>query len=56
MTKDIIKFPVVKRSPEAPLSEREIIRDAILTAVNMVALGLARISQTKRCIGAENLG
>ena len=40
MTAEIITFPVAKRSPEGPLRYAEIIRDTILTAVNMKALGL----------------
>ena len=40
MTAEIIAFPIAKRPPERPLQKREIIRDAILTAVNMKALGL----------------
>ncbi len=54
MTATVIKFPVVKLPAERPLREREIIRDDILTAVNMVALGLgpenlsARMDPDKR--------
>ena len=40
MTEEIIKFPVVKRPPKRPLQKREIIRDAIRTAINLKKLGL----------------
>ena len=40
MTEEIIKFPVVKRPPKGSFQKREVIRDAILTAINLKKLGL----------------